>query len=295
MSKVLEVIDLKKSYSKGFIPKKEDVLKGVNFSITSGAITGFLGANGAGKTTTMKCILGLAFPDKGEVFYFKDKPISAEVKKQIGFLPERPYFYDYLTGYEFLRFYGELSTKLKSKELHERICSLLKRVDLYFAKDRYLRKYSKGMLQKIGLAQALVHRPKLVILDEPMAGLDPDGRYYLRELILETSKQGASVFFSSHLLHDVELICKNLVILKDGKVLYQGSTDTLVASVVKEVQISYNEEGKLHTIKAAKGHDLQVAIDRLRSEKKEILSIAEVKPSFEETFVNMALKTGKES
>ncbi len=290
---ILEVKNLKKSYKKGFLPKKEEVLKGINFSLQSGSITGFLGANGAGKTTTMKCLLELAFPDEGEIYYFDGKSISSEVKKRIGFLPERPYFYEYLTGYEFLRFYGELSTDLKAKDLNEKIISLLKKVDLYFAKDRLLKKYSKGMLQKIGLAQALVHNPEFVILDEPMSGLDPDGRYYLRELILKTAKEGASVFFSSHLLHDAEIICKNLVILKEGQVIYEGTTQNLLEGVVKNVEIFYEKRGETHVLKCEKGESLQKNIDQLRRHGNYILSIQEEKASLESAFISMALREGE--
>ena len=292
---ILEVKNLKKSYKKGFIPKKEEVLKGVSFSIKQGTITGFLGGNGAGKTTTMKCLLELAFPDEGEISYFDGQPISSEVKKKIGFLPERPYFYEYLTGYEFLRFYGELSTELKKKDLRQRITTLLKKVDLYFAKDRLLKQYSKGMLQKIGLAQALVHSPEFVILDEPMSGLDPDGRYYLRELILQTSKEGASVFFSSHLLHDAELICKDLVILKSGQVIYEGSTQNLLKGVVKNVEIVYEKNGVRQNFTCEKGGVLQEKIDELRKEGFDILSVKAEKASLEKAFISMALRGEKDS
>ncbi|MEZ4872211.1 MAG: ABC transporter ATP-binding protein [Bdellovibrionales bacterium] len=148
--KVLEVHNLHKSYSKGFIPKKVEVLRGVNFKIEKGTITGFLGGNGAGKTTTMKCFLGLAIPDAGEIKFFDGLELSPEVKSRIGFLPERPYFYDYLTGEEFLRFYGEISGRFKtSKDLKSRIDYLLNKVDLGHARDRMLKGYSKGMLQKL--------------------------------------------------------------------------------------------------------------------------------------------------
>src|SRR6185312_3622730 len=170
---LLQVRDLKKSYKRGFIPKPTLVLKGLNFSVPEGTITGFLGANGAGKTTTMRCILGLDYPDSGEIELF-GQPLSLESKRRLGFLPERPYFYEHLTGVEFLEFYANLTCKWKKQVLRDRIDELLKRVDLDFAKNRPLRTYSKGMQQKLGVAQALVHDPELVILDEPMSGLDPD-------------------------------------------------------------------------------------------------------------------------
>jgi len=231
---ILKVENLKKSFKKGFIPKSQQVLKGISFKLEPGTITGFLGANGAGKTTTMKCILGLAFPDEGDIRFFGDQELGPEVKKRIGFLPERPYFYEYLTGSEFLRFYGQLSGDFTRNDLNARIEHLLKRVDLWHAKDKKLRAYSKGMLQKVGVAQALIHKPDFVILDEPKSGLDPDGRYYLSEIIKETAKEGACVFFSSHLLHDAEQLCQNLVIMKDGLVIYEGRTDALLKKMGNE-------------------------------------------------------------
>ncbi|MCB0412850.1 MAG: ABC transporter ATP-binding protein [Bdellovibrionales bacterium] len=292
---ILKVRDLEKSYKKGFIPKSQKVLKGVNFTIEAGKITGFLGGNGAGKTTTMKCLLGLAFPDSGIIEYFGGKPLDSEVKKKIGFLPERPYFYDYLTGEEFLKFYGKVSQSVGNKELLYRIDDLLKRVDLEHARHKQLKDYSKGMLQKIGLAQALIHKPSFVILDEPMAGLDPDGRYYLSELINETAKNGTSIFLSSHLLNDVEKLCENLVILNDGKVAYEGTTRDLIKGMSTKVKIFYLVNGEVQSKECAKGSELQKEIDGLRAEGREILSITEKTFSLEKAFIDMAMKAaGKE-
>ena len=292
---ILKVRDLEKSYKKGFIPKSQKVLKGVNFTIEAGKITGFLGGNGAGKTTTMKCLLGLAFPDSGIIEYFGGKPLDSEVKKKIGFLPERPYFYDYLTGEEFLKFYGKVSQSVGNKELLYRIDDLLKRVDLEHARHKQLKDYSKGMLQKIGLAQALIHKPSFVILDEPMAGLDPDGRYYLSELINETAKNGTSIFLSSHLLNDVEKLCENLVILNDGKVAYEGTTRDLIKEMSTKVKIFYLVNGEVQSKECAKGSELQKEIDGLRAEGREILSITEKTFSLEKAFIDMAMKAaGKE-
>ncbi|HMN69015.1 MAG TPA: ABC transporter ATP-binding protein, partial [Bdellovibrionales bacterium] len=170
--KILDVENLRKSYSRGFIPRRTEVLKGLSFSVPAGLVTGFLGANGAGKTTTMRCVLGLDYADSGKIEFFGG-PLDAAARKRLGFLPERPYFYEHLSGVEFLTFYAQLTANWTRADLRARILNLLRRVDLEFAKDRPLRTYSKGMLQKIGLAQALIHEPELVILDEPMSGLDP--------------------------------------------------------------------------------------------------------------------------
>lgn len=224
----LVVKDLKKSYSVGWFGKKRPVLKGVNFSVEKGKITGFLGANGAGKTTTLRCLLGLAYADSGSISFFGNSKLSLSVKKRIGFLPERPYFYEHLTGVEFLRFYSKLSGDTASQK---KIDELIERVDLTHSKDQQLGEYSKGMLQKIGIAQALIHDPEFLIFDEPMSGLDPDGRYYLSEIIRQCGNEGRTVFFSSHLLPDAEKLCQNLVILKDGSVVYQGGVESFMDQV----------------------------------------------------------------
>jgi ABC-2 type transport system ATP-binding protein len=290
MSKtVLSVRDLKKTFRKGLASKPVHALKGVSFEISAGTITGFLGANGAGKTTSIKCLLGLSFPDSGEITYFGSNELTPEVKARIGFLPERPYFYEYLTGREFLRFYGELSTKLKNPDLKTKIQSLLKRVGLEHAGDRPLRGYSKGMLQRIGIAQALINDPEFIILDEPMTGLDPDGRFEVREIIRETASAGTAVFFSSHLLPDAEQLCERLVILKLGELVYQGPMQELLGRVEVGYQLITAKDGKLQTEVAKSGEELQKLIDSKRAEK---ISIVEIRPNrltLEEAFVKIAM------
>lgn len=316
----LEVKDLKKSYRRHFYSHPVDVLKGVSFFIRPGEITGFLGANGAGKTTTLKCILGLAHPTSGNISFFGGEKNFKKVRSKIGFLPERPYFYSYLTGKEFLKFYAQLTLNLPSKELNFRITEILERVKLKDVEEKPLGEFSKGMLQKIGIAQALLHRPELVILDEPMSGLDPDGRLALSKIIQETSEMGAAVFFSSHLLHDAEKLCKNLVILKEGSVFYEGSTLDLIRSmelgyritfedfrgsesklessfklggVLSEPDLSPFDESKntlsIKTKEVPSREQLQKEIDSLRSYKKNIISIESLRPSLEEYFVRQVL------
>ncbi|MBC86666.1 MAG: phosphonate ABC transporter ATP-binding protein [Bdellovibrionaceae bacterium] len=293
---ILEVEDLHKSFKKGFIPKTYNVLKGVSFTIPKGTITGFLGGNGAGKTTTMKCVLGLALPDKGEIRFFGDSELSTEVKAKVGFLPERPYFYDYLTGEEFLKFYGEISGKFKSQfDLKARIDYLIKKVDLQHARDRSLKGYSKGMLQKIGLAQALIHYPEFVILDEPMAGLDPDGRHYLSELISETAKQGTSIFFSSHLLNDTEKLCENLVILRDGVVQFSGGTQTFLGQMGRTSHIKYQGDSMIESVEVENGEPLQMKIDELRKASRTIISVSPNITSLEDAFVGFAMDKKREN
>ncbi len=289
MTNVLTVKDLKKSYKRGFIPRSTLVLKGLNFSVPSGSITGFLGGNGAGKTTTMRCLLGLDFPDSGEVQFFGG-PLNEASKRKLGFLPERPYFYEHLTGREFLQFYARLSSKWNNKVLNSRIDDLLTRVDLLFAKDRPLRNYSKGMLQKIGLAQALIHDPEFVILDEPMSGLDPDGRLALSEIITETAKRGPAVFFSSHLLHDMEVLCQRLVVLKDGVCIYEGTTEALLDRSGVEYEISFLNGGQRELRKIPTQDEVQPALKQLLGQGAVIQEVRRIRSTLEEIFVKMALK-----
>lgn len=285
---VLSVRNLKKSYRKKFAGKPVDALKGVSFDIQPGTITGFLGANGAGKTTTIKCLLNLAFADSGEIRYFGQDGLTPDVKSRIGFLPERPYFYEYLTGREFLRFYGQLSNRLAGPDLDKRIEKLLDRVGLSHASERPLRGYSKGMLQRIGIAQTLIHSPEFIILDEPMTGLDPDGRFEVQEIISETAAEGTAVFFSSHLLPDAERLCERLVILKKGELVFEGLTADLLGRVETGYQVRYlkNASPSTETVEALP--ELQQTIDRLRAEKAEIVEIRPNKLSLEEAFVRIA-------
>lgn len=287
---VLSVRNLKKSFRKSLSGKPVQALKGVSFDVKAGSITGFLGANGAGKTTTIKCLLGLALPDSGEVHFFGSPDLTSESKRRIGFLPERPYFYEYLSGREFLKFYGQLSTDIKASDLKERVDGLLKRVGLEHAGDRPLRSYSKGMLQRVGIAQALVHKPDFIILDEPMTGLDPDGRFEVREIIRETASEGTAVFFSSHLLPDAEQLCERLVILKTGDLVFQGPMRDLLTQVDNGFEVVASKDGKLETMQIKGMQELQDEIDRRRSERSNIVEIKPVRLTLEEAFVKIAMQ-----
>lgn len=287
MEAVLEVSDLQKTFRRGLRASPVRALKGVSFRIEPGAITGFLGANGAGKTTSIKCILGLAFPDAGEIRYFGKPGLTADVKRRIGFLPERPYFYEYLTGDEFLRFYGEISTNLKRVDLSIRIERLLKRVGLFEARGRQLRSYSKGMLQRVGIAQALIHEPEFILLDEPMTGLDPDGRYEVREIIRETARSGTAVFFSSHQLPDAETICERLVVLKLGELVYQGPMENLLRQANPRVAVGWSRAGQTGVEIAHDQAGAQAEIDRLRREGAEVTSVQAERLTLEEAFVRI--------
>jgi ABC-2 type transport system ATP-binding protein len=207
--------------------KETTVLSDVSLSVGQGEIFGFLGHNGAGKTTTMKILLGLLGATGGRVELLGAPATDVAVHARIGYLPESPYFYDYLTAEEFLCFYGRLAG-LSRKTVLQRTPQLLERVGLTEARDRQLRKFSKGMLQRIGLAQAIIHDPELIILDEPMSGLDPIGRKEVRDLILSLRDQGKTIFFSTHIVSDVEMICDRVGILAKGKMLASGRIEDLV-------------------------------------------------------------------
>ncbi len=289
---VISVKGLSKSFQKGLSSKQVSVLKNITFSVKEGRITGFLGANGSGKTTTMKCLLELIWPDQGECRFFGNRKLHSKLWSRIGFLPEHPYFYDFLTGEEFLLFYGRLShSRHSAADLKSRVNMLLKKMDLYKDKNKKLRQYSKGMLQKIGLLQAVVHKPDLLILDEPMSGLDFNGRSYVMETIQQSADQGASVFLSSHLLHDVERLCSDLVVLKEGEVIFEGDMGEFMGAESEKMEIIYIDKQKADQTRTASNlEECQRVLDELRSQKLDIVSVERVSSNLEETFRKLALK-----
>jgi ABC-2 type transport system ATP-binding protein len=224
---VLELDGISKSYRTHLSLRKYWILRDLGFSVEQGEIFGFIGNNGAGKTTTIKLALSLIFPDCGAVRLFGKEASDPESRERVGFLPENPYFYDYLTGAEFLDFHARLFG-LPADERRCRVGDLLDRVGLGNRGGRQLRHYSKGMLQRIGLAQALINDPELVILDEPMSGLDPIGRREVRDLILDLKARGRTVFFSTHILSDTEMICDRVGLLVRGRLKALGRVEDLV-------------------------------------------------------------------
>jgi ABC-2 type transport system ATP-binding protein len=248
---MIEVEDLRKTYRIGFWRKSVEALRGVSFSVGEGELYGFIGPNGAGKSTTIKILLGLLRAGSGKATLL-GKPAGAPAgREQVGFLPEQPYFYDYLTGREFLGFYGRLS-KVGEGDLRKRIDETAGQVGI---KDewmsRKLRTYSKGMLQRLGLAQALLGKPRLIILDEPMSGLDPMGRRDVRNLLQRLHREGVTVFYSSHVLGDVEAICTRLAMVVDGKVRRQGTVEEVLAGEEISFHVTLSLPVKAHDLPKA--------------------------------------------
>ena len=241
---MIQVEDLRKTYRIGFWRKSVDALRGVTFDVKEGDLYGFIGPNGAGKSTTIKILLGLLKPGSGSATLMGRPAGEPKSRINVGFLPEHPYFYDYLTGREFLWFYGQLSG-LGWGDLKQRVKEVSELVSMKpDAMDRKLRTYSKGMLQRIGLAQALLSRPRLVILDEPMSGLDPLGRRDVRNLLKNLHAQGITVFYSSHVLSDVEAICTRLAMVVDGQIRRQGTVEQVLEGEAEHWQVIVSSEIK---------------------------------------------------
>jgi ABC-2 type transport system ATP-binding protein len=224
----IEIDNLTKDYTVGFGGRRRvRALDGVSLSVQRGEVFGFLGGNGAGKTTTIKILMRLMYPSAGSARLCGVDVDDVAMHARVGYLPEQPYFYDYLTARELVEYCGELCG-LRRAQRRARTVELLERVHLdRGAWDRQLRRFSKGMLQRVGLAQALVNEPELVILDEPMSGLDPIGRRQVRDLIGDLRARGSTVFFSSHIVADIEVLCDRVAILRGGRVAHLGRLDDL--------------------------------------------------------------------
>lgn len=220
---VIEFQSLSKTYTFGFWGKKQKALESLTLQVPAQSIYGFLGANGAGKTTGIKVLMSLQFPSSGGVKVFGLDPASAEAKARIGYLPERPYFHETMKAHEFLDFHRDLfGSSLRGRKLPSNE-ELLHQVGLPNIAGKALKDFSKGMLQRIGIAQALVNDPELMVLDEPMSGLDPVGRREVRDLILALAQKGKTIFFSSHILSDVESLCHRIAFLEKGVLKFEGS------------------------------------------------------------------------
>ena len=234
---VLRAADVEKVFRKPFTGRRVEAVRRVSFDVRRGEIFGFLGPNGAGKTTTIKMLTGLIAPTRGEMAILGVRVPCPEVMRSVGFLPENPYIYPYLSPREFVSLCARLSG-VERTALRRRTEDVLARVGLTEAIDRPARALSKGMLQRAALAAALVHDPGLLILDEPMSGLDPVGRKEVRDLILEEKHRGRTVFFSSHILSDVEMLCDRVCILRKGEVVVAGALGTLLAEGKRRSEVT---------------------------------------------------------
>lgn len=223
---MIQFENVSKSFKEGLKGKTVQALQNLSLEVQSGEVFGFLGPNGAGKSTTIKILLNLIFPDSGQAFIDGRSVNDKDVRRLVGFLPENPYFYDYLTADELLWFGGRASG-LDRKQIAMATDELLERVGLIEARKRPLRTYSKGMVQRAGLALALVHDPQVVILDEPMSGLDPVGRKMVGDLLIDLKQRGKTVFFSSHILNDVERFCDRVGITVGGRLRLLGTVSDL--------------------------------------------------------------------
>jgi len=296
----IEILGLEKTYKVGFWRKHpKRALEPLHLTVEEGEIFGFLGPNGAGKTTTLKLLMGLVFPTAGTARILGREWTDPEVKAQIGFLPEQPYFYDYLTAHELLDYYGQLSG-VAAQDRKRRIPEVLARVGLTDVKGVQLRKFSKGMLQRAGIAQAILHNPKLVFFDEPMSGLDPLGRREVRDLMEQLKQEGKTVFFSTHILSDAEALCDRVAIINKGVLRGVGAVEDLTSTVQGKVEVVWQGTqipasmkalgGECHvtgdTVRAVLAENQQdAAIDALRRERIRLIAITPLRTSLEAYFV----------
>jgi ABC-2 type transport system ATP-binding protein len=307
---LITVKGLQKTFFQGFWRKRVDAVRGVSFEVKSGEIFGFLGPNGSGKTTTIKMLTGLIRPTGGEASIFGLPIPSVAAMARIGFLPENPYIYPYLTPREFVEMCGALSG-LKKKPLRSRTDEVLALTGIAYAADRQVLRLSKGMVQRTGLAAALVSDPELLILDEPMSGLDPVGRKEVRDLIVEERRRGRTIFFSTHILADVETLCDRVTVLKKGEAVVSGALRDLLRGDVLRTEIVLAEPSeafekamtqgghKVHRAggsmvvevegNARVGEVLQAALDA----KLQVLEVSPRRETLEDLFLRRAV-TGTE-
>jgi ABC-2 type transport system ATP-binding protein len=297
---VLEVCDLFKTYRIGFMRRRIEAVRGISFEVMPGEVFGLLGPNGAGKTSIIKTALRLIYPTKGEVKLFGTASWDRGAMRRIGYLPENPYVYQYLRADEFLDLCGRL-TDLSSTARKTRTTELIERVGLTHALDRPIGKFSKGMMQRVGLAQALLHDPEFLILDEPMSGLDPIGRKQVREIILEEHHRGKTIVFTSHILTDVEMLCDRVVIINEGQVSAQGDLDSLLAHGERRVEVTLANAGdellanlkeratsfsrKNRGCTAVISGDASSLLRELSESGAEVIQIRPVRESLEDLFV----------
>ncbi len=300
---VVRVERVVKDFRPGFGLRRKRVLHGVTFQVDRGEIFGFVGPNGAGKTTTLKILMGLIRPTEGSASILGRDVAESEFRDRIGFLPENPYFYPFLSAREILDFYARLCG-VDSRRRAARIDELLEVVNLSYAADARLRTYSKGMLQRVGVAQALINDPEVVFFDEPMSGLDPIGRKEIRDVILSLRAAGKTVFMTTHILHDVEMICDRVAIIVKGAIRHQGciedyllnstvSTDIVLSQLPSETAVSLEENFSVEMRGLGERVELTVPEKRVRdvleaalTSGAQVVSVTPHRSSLEEVFLN---------
>jgi ABC-2 type transport system ATP-binding protein len=297
----IEIQGLEKFYKTGFFRNKlKQGLLPLTLTVEEGEVFGYLGPNGAGKTTTLKLLLGLVFPSGGTAKILGRELNDVEVKRWIGFLPEQPYFYDHLTPLELLDYYARLSG-VDGRERRRKVDTALARVGMSAAGKTQLRKFSKGMLQRVGIAQAIVHDPKLVLLDEPMSGLDPIGRREVRDLVQELNEEGKTIFFSTHILSDAETLCDRVAVLNKGELKGVGVVADLLREAGGEVEIVWHGARAIPSLSAlgARCHAtgdvvrallperlLEAALTALRKNETRLTSVTPVRATLEDYFLS---------
>lgn len=304
---VIEIKDLRKEYKRGFLQKTKPALNGLSLDVARGEVVGFLGPNGAGKTTTLKILLNFLKPTDGEAFIFGEPVSNPAIHRRIGFLPETADYYTFLTPRQLITSYAKL-LDMKSSVIKETVPKLLDSVGLSTSIDDKIKTFSKGMMQRVGIAQALLNDPELMILDEPASGLDPIGRYEIRNLIEQLKSQGKTIFFSSHELSEVEAICDRVIIINKGKLVKQGTLDELVPflqtyKVIVSGKLDNNDSQLLnitHSIEDIHGGKILIntkenispteIIEVLKKFNVDIISITKGRQSLEDTFLELIKK-----
>jgi ABC-2 type transport system ATP-binding protein len=301
----IETQNLTKEYPHGFLHlRRKTSLENLTMQVEDGEVFGFLGPNGAGKSTTIKLLMGIIFPTAGSA-QILGKPVSdVSMHREIGYLPEQPYFYDYLTAAEvldyFARFHG-----FSAAERKERVQKILRKVGLETVGKIQLRKFSKGMLQRVGLAQAIVHDPKLLILDEPMSGLDPVGRREVRDIILELKNAGKTILFSTHILSDAETLCDRVGVIAGGQLRGVGAPGSIVGvkslgmeiifeltgsgAQIEKVRAKATKSGANYRMSVSEA-ELFAALEELRGAGATIISVTQIKPTLEDFFMELVGK-----
>jgi ABC-2 type transport system ATP-binding protein len=301
---VLRADKLAKTFRLGFLRKRIQAVREVSFQVHRGEVFGFLGPNGAGKTTTLKMLMGLIFPSAGRAEVLGLPVPTLAAKRRLGYLPETPYFYDYLTPEEFLDLVGALSDVPRA-ERRRRADKLIARVGLDHARGRPLRKFSKGMLQRVGIAQSLMGDPELVVLDEPMTGLDPLGRKEIRDLILELKQEGRTVFYSTHILPDVEMTCDRVAMVFAGRTSAVGPLGQLLSARLLSTEVVLRPgaagppalpdgaavrttaEGT-HAVELREGTDVDAFLKSALAGGARVLAVSPRRESLEEFFIRQA-------